>query len=89
MDNFSFLHSQYEIMVQFCIVNKYGIDAYPMEYDEYFMFYDTISDRPMFFEDEFLFEDMDNFMLYAGKELELDRYTGKIPEKFGNKEQPT
>ncbi len=69
-------------MVQFCIVHKYGIEAYPREYDEYFMFYDTISDRPIFFEDEFLFEDMKDFLLYAEDSKELERYTCKIPVKF-------
>ena len=69
-------------MVQFCIVYKYGIEAYPGEYDEYFMFYDTISDRPIFFDDEFLFESIKKFLDYAEGNKELDRYTNKIPSKF-------
>lgn len=74
-------------MVQFCIVHKYGIEAYPGEYDKYFMFYDTVSDHPIFFDGEFLFENKEDFLFYAKDDIwtkkELERYTGKIPERFG------
>jgi hypothetical protein len=70
-------------MVQLCIVQKYSIEAYPGEYDEYFMFYDTISDHPIFFNGEFLFRSKIEFLFWAeGNDTELERYTGKIPEKF-------
>ena len=69
-------------MVQFCIVHKYDLGAYPEPYSKWFMFYDTISDRPIFFEDEFMFEDMEDFLFYAEDNEELERYTGKIPEEF-------
>ena len=74
-------------MVQFCVVHKYGVEAYPGEYNEYFMFYDTISDHPIFFDGEFLFKNKEDFLFYAkddnGAKKELERYTGKITERFG------
>ena len=70
-------------MVQFCKVLKYGIEAYPKESEEYFMFYDTISDHPIFFSGEWLFKDKKEFLFYVGEDAELDRYTGKIPVEFG------
>ena len=76
-------------MVQFCEVHKYGIEAYPVEYGRYFMFYDTISDHPIFFEGEFMFTDMKDFLLWAENNPELERYTGKIPPEFGGEKQPT
>ena len=70
-------------MVQFCIVHKYGIEAYPEEYNKGFAFWDTISDNFISFEGEQLFEDMEDFLLWAENNPELERYTGKIPPEFG------
>ena len=70
-------------MVEFCVVQKYSTSAYPSEYDDFFMFYDTISDQPIFFDGEFLFANKKDFLLYAEDSRELDRYTGKIPVRYG------
>jgi len=67
-------------MVQFCKVLKYGIEAYPKESEEYFMFYDTISNQILSFSGEQLFKDKEDFLLYGE---DLERYTGKIPVEFG------
>ena len=67
-------------MVEFCKVLKYGIEAYPKESEEYFMFYDTISNQILSFSGEQLFKDKEDFLLYGE---DLERYTGKIPVEFG------
>jgi hypothetical protein len=69
-------------MVEFCEVKKYRVSDRPNEFEEYFMFYDTISDHPIYFNGEFLFKNEEEFLFWAEDNNELERYTGKILSKF-------
>jgi hypothetical protein len=52
-------------MVEFCEVKKYRVSDRPNEFEEYFMFYDTISDHPIYFNGEFLFKNEEEFLFWA------------------------